>query len=101
MTYREFVIKNATDLVQECGGVKKASLKSGIDIGVISKISRGKYIPKPKTIEKMFGVEVPEDLEDVVEVPSEPSIVIKCKELDELKELLNGIGYEIVIRKRA
>ena len=97
MTLREYAKIRMKELVEQEGGLRKASRKIGMDPSTISKIINDTYHPGLKTLVKYF----PEC--DKMKFEGEELIVqttvlkIECKEIDELKAQLNKLGYEMHI----
>ena len=103
MTYQECVQTFVKDRIKENGSLRKMASHYGVDPAVLSKIQNGKYIPKMNTMTKMFPEIEFLDVEEpwVLSYSSyEPKFEIKCKSLDELKDILDGLGYEITITKK-
>lgn len=53
--YSEYIVGKTNELINACGGIRAVSKMYGVDPAVISRVARGKYIPKPKTFAKWFN----------------------------------------------
>lgn len=95
MTYEDYVRDFVTSLAKNRGSLTEVSKETGVDLAILSKISRGKYIPKKETFEKWFG-SVKIDLE----TPEYDPRLIVCKDLKDLAQVLDIIGYRIEIVKK-
>ena len=95
MTYEDYVRDFVVLLAKNRGSLTEVSKETGVDLAILSKISRGKYIPKKETFEKWFR-SVKVDLE----TPEYDPRFIVCKDLKNLAQILDTIGYRIEIVKK-
>ena len=105
MTYKERVMAYTSDLVDRYGGLRKAAREFRMDPALLCKFKNGFYTPKPQTLLKYF----PDfDFSDCSDFSFSTSInrtevIINCQELEELKQKLESIGYELrysIIKRR-
>lgn len=88
------------DKILSEGGVRKLSNKVGLDPSALLKMRSGNWHPKLKTVRKYFPDFAPTTHDDYNVVRN--VIEVNCKDLDDMKEQLDKLGYEIrIIPKRA
>lgn len=98
MTYKETVRNYISDIIEHYGGVRKAGNMIGISPSVLCRIRKGTYTPKLQTIAKYFPDFDFGECSDfsLSTLPiNKTEIAVNCKELDDLKKILNSMGYEI------
>ena len=96
-TYQESIISYIKKLIKEYGNMRKTGKAFDVSPSVLCRIIKGKYIPKPQTIAKKFpdfDFSQCSDFSTPVFI-NKTAVSINCIELEELKEQLNKIGYEI------
>lgn len=98
MKYSNFVQKYFEDLSEKFGGVRAASKECGIDPAIISKVKNGKYTPSIKTMRKWFPdfTWKYDSVDQIVTVTINTEMII-CKDLEELRTILDRLGYELII----
>jgi len=95
MTYEDYVRDFVISLARERGSLRELSRETNVDVAILSKICGGKYIPKKKTFEKWFG-----PIEADFEMPPYEPKFILSKDLENLMQTLDALGYRIEIVKK-
>lgn len=98
MVCKEYIMNFIEGEIKSHGGLRKLADDVGLDPAIICKMRKGAYVPSEKTLRKWFGIE-PDD--SIVELPEDTGVTIFCDDLRKLKELLDKLGYEIIIHKKS
>lgn len=68
ITWNDYISAFMRQKIKECGGTNACARRYNMDKAVVSKIARGKYIPKRSSMVKVFGEDIPETIEVIKEV---------------------------------
>lgn len=101
MTLIELAKERIDKEIEKQGSLRKAAKELGVDSSILSKIRNGKYIPKRKSILKWFPelADADVDVEDKASViiVNRTEIVLKCDQIEEIKQKLDALGYEMIV----